>query len=256
MTETRTSAMDACFCQQEECVLCEARLYSELSSEQVCQVRGMLHKHQYGSHEILFREGDPSTHLYVLRDGQLKLTIPSASGREQIIGLGVQGHLLGFDTMDDPIYTYTAETLTPVLVCTIRLKDMLKVLQQNPKISMRVVEILNEELAQAQALIRVLGQKTSMEKVATFILSLIPATKNGRIPEQLSLPLSRQEIAELLGLTVETVSRLMSDLKREGVIEAPRGLVRILDINRLQSLAGGRIIKSLSNGRPGITVKN
>ena len=74
--------------------------------------------------------------------------------------------------------------------------------------------------------------------MASFLLALVPPGINGSPAGPLPLPLSRQEIGEMLGLTVETVSRLMSEFKRENIIEAPRGTVRILDIKRLRSLAG------------------
>ncbi len=61
-------------CQAGECLLCEARLYGGLTAEQACNIRGLLAKHEYKPHEVLFREGDPSTHLFVLRQGLLKLT--------------------------------------------------------------------------------------------------------------------------------------------------------------------------------------
>ncbi len=144
--------------------------------------------------------------------------------------------MIGFDTMDDDVYTYTAETLTPVSVCTIQRKDMLQILEQNSTVSLRLVEILNDELKQAKTLIRVLGHKSPIGKIATFILSLLP--QRGAIPRELLLPLTREEVAEMVGLTEETVSRVMADLKRKGVIEAPRGYIRILDRNRIYSLAG------------------
>ncbi len=114
--------------------------------------------------------------------------------------------------------------------------DMLKVLAPNPEVSLRVIDVLNRELTAAHTLIRMLGQNTATEKVATFILSLVPADKIA--PAELLLPMSRQEIAELLGLTIETVSRLMSELRREAVIDTPRGHIRIQNLARLRSLAG------------------
>lgn len=228
--------MQSCFCQVGSCVLCEAELHSEVSSEQVCQIRGLLSKHSYDAHEIIFRESDPGAYLFLVREGHIKLTASNPDGREQIIGLGLAGHVIGFDTMDDEAYTHTAETLTPADVCTIRRKDMLQILEQNPGVSMRLVEILNDELRQAKTLIRVLGQKSPAGKIATFILSLFP--QRGAIPRELVLPLSREEVAEMVGLTEETVSRVMADLRRKGVIEAPRGFIRIIDHKRIFSLAG------------------
>lgn len=217
-------------------MLCDARLYSDISSDQVCEILGMLNRHSYGTREIMFREGESSTHLFIIREGQIKLTASNTDGRDQIIGLGTAGHVIGLDTVKDDIYTYTAETIAPVIACRIRHKDMLQVLEQNPRVAMRIVEILNEELSQAKNLMRVLGQNGSVERVAMFILSLIP--RRGEIPRELSLPLSREEMAEMVGLRIETVSRVMADLQRKKVIEAPRGTIRILDLKQLRSLAG------------------
>ncbi len=232
--------MESCFCQIGSCVLCDAQLHSEISSEQVCQILGLLNRHAYAPHEVLFREGDPSTHLFLIREGQLKLTTSNPDGRKQIIGLGVAGYVIGLDTLEDEIYTYTAETIGPVIACEIQQKNMLRILKQNPDIALRIVDILNKELAQAKTLIRVLGQKGSVERVATFILSLIP--RRGNLPRELVFPLSREEMAEMVGLRIETVSRVMADLQRKKVIEAPRGYIRILDLKQLCSLAGISIL--------------
>jgi len=230
--------MTECFCQVKDCVLCEAQLHSHLSLEQVCEVRGLLKRMTLEPHETLFRAGEPNQHLYLVRDGQIKLTSLSSDGREQIIGLGLAGHLIGFNDVRDTTHAYSAVALTPAHVCKIAHADMMKILTENPDAMLRVINVLNEELGRAQSVIRLLGHKTSSERVAAFLLSLLPPGKrNGELLE-VPLPLSRQEMAELLGLTIETVSRHMSELKREGVIDAPRGTVRILDSPRLQELAG------------------
>jgi len=106
-------------------------------------------------------------------------------------------------------------------------------------VSLGVIQRLNQELEQAQALIRDLGLKSAPEKVASFILSLVP--EHQVCSEQIPLPLSRQEMAELLGLTVETTSRVITRFRRSGVIQTSRGYMRILDYARLQSLAGNPV---------------
>lgn len=231
--------MTECFCQVEDCVLCEAELQSSLTLEQVCEVRGLLARQKLEPHQTLFHAGEPNKHLYLIRDGQIKLTAISTDGREQIIGLGLAGHLIGFDDVRDTTHSYSAVALTPAHVCKIAHADMMKVLAENPPAMLRVINVLNDELGRAQSVIRLLGHKSSTERVATFLLSLLPPGKHNGEPLDVPLPLSRQEMAELLGLTIETVSRHMSELKREGVIDAPRGMVRILDTPRLQQLAGG-----------------
>jgi CRP-like cAMP-binding protein len=207
-----------------------------ISPEQVCEIRGTVSRHSYAPRELLFREGDPGTHLILIREGLVKLTALGSDGQEQIVGFGEPGHIIGFDTVDDEIYTFTAESKTRVDACKIQRKDMLRVLEQNPNVSLHVVRALNDELARANRLIRVLGQKSPVEKVATFILSLVHRKQDTSI--KVLLPLSREEMAETVGLRVETVSRVMADLQRRGVIEAPRGHIRILDHKLLRTLAG------------------
>lgn len=230
--------MFTCPCQIEECVLCEAKLFSSgLTSVQVCEIRGMLSRQRYSAGETLFREGAPCTQLMVLRAGQLKLTTVLPDGREQILGLRVAGQLVGFETVSDATYPCTATALTPVEACCVTHKETLRVLEENPSVALRVIQRFHDELAQAQALIRNLGSKTAHEQVASFIFSLVPA---GADPaESFPLILSRLEIAGLLGLSEETVSRVFAEFRRQGLIEAPRGEMRLLDAGRLKRLAGG-----------------
>lgn len=121
----------------------EAKLYGGLTPKQACGVRGLLSEHEYDPHEVLFREGDPSTHLFELRQGLVKLTTIGVDCREQTISLAVPGRLPGPETIQNKTYCFTAETLSPVKVCKLRHRDMLEVLAQNPAVSMQVIDMLN-----------------------------------------------------------------------------------------------------------------
>lgn len=228
--------MTDCLCKHRACVLCNASLFTGLSHELFCKVRGMVSRASYTPKQILFREGDPSTHLYILRSGQVKLTTALDDGREQILRLGVCGHLLGFESMHHDTYDYSVEALTTVETCSIRQKDMLQVISENPAVCRHIARTLTSELEQAEAMIRDLGLKRAAERVASFLLSLVPT--HGDVSGNLPLCLKRHDIAELLGITTETVSRVMSRLQREAVIIAPRGSIRILDLDRLRAEAG------------------
>lgn len=228
--------MSACLCHADECLLCEAHLHEGLTDEQACEIQGLLMKHTAEPQETIFRQGETSDWLYVIQGGQLKLSVTGPDGREQIMRIAVAGQLIGYDTVDELHHPYTATALTTVRLCGIRHRDMLRVMDQNLEVSRRMVQMLNQELSQAQALIHILGQRSSAEKIALFLLSLVPG--RGDTPGELFMPLSRQEIADMLCLTVETVSRLMAELKRERIIEAPRGRLRILDHKGLHAYAG------------------
>ncbi len=230
--------MSTCLCHTDDCLLCEAHLHEGLTDAQACKIQGLLKKYVAEPQHIVFRQGETSDWLYVVRAGQLKLSVAGPDGREQIMRIAVAGQLIGYDTIDDLHHPYTATALTPVHLCGIRHRDMLRVMEQNQAVSRRMVQLLNQELSQAQALIHILGQKTSTEKIALFLLSLEPAHGRDELPAEVPMPLSRQEMAGVLGLTVETVSRLMAELKRERIIDAPRGHIRILDRKGLHAYAG------------------
>jgi len=228
--------MRTCACEIDDCVLCGAEFYSGLTAEQVCQIRELLIKKTCQPRTVLFREGEADDMLFVLRRGLVKLTCSLPDGREQILGLRVVGDLLGFEALRDHRQPYTAETLTEVDLCGMRPRDMLRVLERNPESALRVIDGLNQELQRAQALIRDLGLKSAAERVASFLLSL--AHTHDPRENLLTIPLSRQEIAGLLGLTVETVSRNITRLARKGLIQVLRGRIRIVDLPGLQAQTG------------------
>jgi CRP-like cAMP-binding protein len=228
--------MASCACEINACVLCEGRLYTGLSQEQVCHIREHLIREMYEPHEVLFREGDEAASLFSLRSGQIKLTTSMPDGRQQILRIAVAGQLLGIETFKGQRYPFTAETLTDVIACRINHNDLRQILEMNPAVSLRVIESLSQQLDQAETLIRDLGLKTSLEKVSGFLLSLIP--QRGKPEAELPLRLSRREIAEMLGLTEETVSRIMADFARRKIIESGKGFIRILDRKWLGETAG------------------
>jgi len=123
----------------------------------------------------------------------------------------------------------------------------MKVLAKNSKVSLNVLLAITEQLAQARTLIQVLGQKTALEKVAALLLNLLPHKTDDKAGKTQKLHLSRNEMAEILGITVETVSRIMAQFKREAIIKAPRGSISIRKRKRLEALAGS----PLQSGPPG-----
>lgn len=233
--------MQNCACEVDECALCGAEFYSALTAEQVCQIRELLVKKTCKPRTVLFRQGESDSLLFMLRRGLVKLTYSLPDGREQILGLRVAGQLLGFGALRDHAHPYTAETLTDVDLCGIRHQDMLRVLERNPESALRVIDSLNQELQRAQALIRDLGLKSAPERLASFLLSL----RQHPDPREnlLAVPLSRREIAELLGLTIETVSRNITRFARKGLIQVLRGHIRIVDLAGLQVQTGAMDVR-------------
>lgn len=228
--------MTPCECAVADCLLCEARLLSGLAEQQVCSVRGLILRETYAPGEFIFHQGTHSRHLYVLKAGYVKLAAALPDGREQVLGIGVEGNLLGFEGFSQELYPYSAQALTPIHLCGVRRADMTRILTGNPKVTLDVLRVLNAELERSKALIMDLGLRTAPERVASFLLSLLPP---GRAwDRELPLPLKRREIADMLGLREETVSRVMAGLRRDRVIRTRQGRVQILSLERLRALAG------------------
>lgn len=230
--------MSQCPCHEDECILCEALLFSGLSGTQVCRMHGMITKRIYHPKDVLFHESSPAAHLFLLKSGFVKLTTALPDGRSQVLRLGAAWQFLGLEALSDQRYPYTAEAATEVGVCIIRYKDLLRVLESNPPISIRVIQALNRELQRSNDMIRNLGLMSSTERVASFLLSMAPYESEP--DKELPMPLSRKDMAEMLGLTVETVSRVISKFMRDAIIYAPpcRGQFRILDRERLRAASG------------------
>jgi len=228
--------MSSCDCEINACVLCEARLYPGLAPDQVCRIRNLLVRETYSPRQSLFWEGDTADHLFALKNGQVKLTTSLPDGRQQILRVAVAGQLLGFESLSGRKYSYTAEAMSEVRVCKINRRDLFEVIEHNPAVSVRVIEALSQELEQAETTIRDLGLKSSTERVASFLLSQMPHCDGPN--NTASLLLSRREMAEMLGLTEETVSRVMADFARRRVIENGKGCLRILNPDWLRTHSG------------------
>jgi CRP/FNR family transcriptional regulator len=102
---------------------------------------------------------------------------------------------------------------------------------------MRLVGAVNAQLAHSRALMEVMGHKSAAAKIAAFILLMTPKSEKGS--DRFELPFSRLEMASLLGLSEETVCRLMANMKRSGAIYAPRGKVEIRDWKQLHAISNG-----------------
>lgn len=199
--------------------------------------------------ETLFLQGQSSTSLYSLTAGMVKICSHSADGREQIVGLSSPGNLLlGLQSLSESRYAYTGIAATTVHACKINHRALLAHVHEEPDMAMRLIIAINAQLAHSRALMEVMGHSNAAAKIASFILLMTPGSEHGTCG--FSMPFSRSEIASILGLSEETVCRLMANMKRSGAIYAPRGRIEIRDWNQLHTLAAGdRNAHTISNSR-------
>jgi len=189
--------------------------------------------------DTLTRAEDPALHVFNITSGSVRVYKLLADGRRQIVGFLFAGDFLGLATGDN--YVFSAEAIEPVTACRFRKADYRTLIRETPALETALLDRASHELAAAQNQMLLLGRKTALERVSTFLMELPghdPARQgqDGRV----HLPMTRAEIADYLGLTIETVSRVFTRLKTQGVI-------RLLSLTELRVERPG-VLRALAEG--------
>jgi CRP/FNR family transcriptional regulator len=224
------------------CAACAVRVLSFCSAvedEHVDRLSAITTSHTVEPHRAFLSEGEPAEHLFNITAGTVKVFKLLADGRQQITGFLFPGDFLGLSSNDR--YAYSAEAVTPVTYCRFARKKLEQLLANFPQVEHKLLGIASNELAAAQDQMLLLGRKTALEKVASFLLMLSRRReKAGLAPNPVRLPMTRADIADYLGLTIETVSRVMTQLRKSGAIQLPTpDEVRFTDRDRLDEMAAG-----------------
>jgi CRP-like cAMP-binding protein len=176
---------------------------------------------RYRRNQILFFEGGSAQHLFALHTGLVKMVKSLENGKDRITGVLFPGELFGLESLTDLAYPITAVALRDCEICAAPREDFSTFLQTNPDLAIGMVRFLVGELERVRTQVTDMSFKDARMKVATFLLSLLshdtPATNENLT---LTLPLSRQEISEVLELSPETVSRTLSAFRREQLVTA------------------------------------
>jgi len=179
----------------------------------------------FDAHDVIYYEGDPAKRIYELSSGTVMLCKLLPDGRRQVVEVLRPGDIFGLSNADE--YDCTAETLTPSEVHEIDLQQV----EASTDLQRKLTRCLTHQMHVLHEHAVLLGRKSAIERVASFLMYLVPnrggvgctgpADENNDGAD-IHLHMTRQEIADYLGLTIETVSRVVSELKRRGVIRIDR----------------------------------
>lgn len=191
----------------------------------------------YDAREDLFLEGDKATHVIEVLDGIVCAYRLLADGQRHVASFYFPGDMIGYCCVG--AHSFSAQALTPVRVRRIPRASLERLLERKPDLARRLLKLASEELTATRDHLLCIASKSAEAKMAAFLIAL--ARRNeaaGEDPTRISLPMTRVDIGDYLGLTIETVSRTLSKLKRVGIIALPRtSLVVLCDPERLQALA-------------------
>ena len=203
------------------CPVLKTSLFHSLTPEQIQRVGCVFRPARYRRNQILFFEGGSAQHLFALHTGLVKMVKSLENGKDRITGVLFPGELFGLESLTDLAYPITAVALRDCEICAAPREDFATYLQTNPDLAIGMVRFLVGELERVRTQVTDMSFKDARMKVATFLLSLLshdtPET-SGNLT--LTLPLSRQEISEVLELSPETVSRTLSAFRREQLVAA------------------------------------
>ncbi|MEM8657821.1 MAG: helix-turn-helix domain-containing protein [Pseudomonadota bacterium] len=188
--------------------------------------------------QILFTEGDPARLIFRVGSGVLRLSRVTENGRRQVVAFGYPGDVLGFPL--DGLYCADCDTLTSATLSVLPALALEHPLVY-PQTNAFLVDRMAREISSMQDHFMMLGRKSAQEKVAAFILALMArAGRSGVSGCAVDLPMNRTDIADFLGITTETVSRMLTSLRSAGLIKltTPQE-VRVLDVPGLSRVAHG-----------------
>ena len=226
----------------DPCANCGARPFSVCSAigdRDLERLSAVAVTSQVEAGRTFITEGDSADSFFNITSGTARLFKSLPDGRRQITGFAGRGHFLGLAVLST--YAFSAEAIDAVQYCRFSRSKLRVLLDDFPALEKRLLEVASNELVAAQEQMLLLGRKTARERVASFLLARrMESTVCGNGSPNLHLPMTRSDIADYLGLTIETVSRTLTRLKADRLISIPHASeIVIRDFPGLSAQAGG-----------------
>ena len=221
------------------CRLSSICLPLALESDDIEQLDNIIQRSKpIQKNQHLYREGDEFQSVYAVRSGTLKAYKTTDDGREQVTGFYFPGEILGMDGISNNTHASSAKSLETAAVCEIPFTSLEKLSALMPSLQRHFFQLMSREITEDQQLITLLSKNSADERVASLMLSI--STRNARrklSATHFRLPMSRVDIGNYLGLTVETVSRVFSRMQKLELLRVDNKEIEILDIPGLQEMA-------------------
>jgi len=227
----------------ESCLTCKLRadrIFCDLPASALHAFESIKYATAYPQGAVLFVEGQVPRGIFVLCKGSVKLSINSPNGRTMIVKLTEPGEVLGLSaTISGKPYEVTAETLDPCQVNFVKRDDFLRFLKEDVEACFKVAEQLSDKYHTACQEVRSLGlSHSASEKLANLLLEW--SCKNGesaKAEPRLKLRLTHEEIAQMIGTSRETVTRLFAEMKRRQIVQSKGSTLLIRNTAALREIA-------------------
>ncbi|RKS87516.1 CRP/FNR family transcriptional regulator [Orbus hercynius] len=198
-------------------------------------------KRSFAKNEILVTEGDEFQRFYIIHSGALK-TYVIINGTEQINGFYLPGDIIGLDSITTHKYNNTIKALTTTLACELKYDELMALVTKSTQVRDTIFNLMSQNILNYQKMILAYSQKNAEEKLAAFICWLYTQyAKRGHTSLSIKLSMCRADIANYLGLTIETVSRILTRTQELGILSVRGKYICIKDLSALFQLAAEKI---------------
>ncbi len=214
-------------------------LFTHLTDDELVHVISLIRTKQYQKGELIALEGNEIQGLHIFNTGKAKAYIISEDGKEQILYLFYEGDFFGEKgLLKRQKINFNVEALEKVNICMISQRDFKKLISENDNIREKIFDVLVERIDKLENMIEIISSKGVEARISSVLISFAKnyaKRHNQEITDSFELPLSREGIANYIGVTRETVSRKLNSLADEGVIELiGNKRIKILELNRLK----------------------
>ena len=188
--------------------------------------------------ERLYNDGQPMQALYAVRSGTFKTYTINKQGEEQITGFHLAGDLLGFDAIANAKHPSFAKALETSMVCEIPYNTLDTLSNSMPKLKKQILRMMSTEIREDHEMLTLLNRKNAEQRLATFFSTLSSRYHaRGLSASEFRLSMTRNDIGNYIGLTVETISRLLNRFDKNGLIAVNGKLITIVNIEKLNECA-------------------
>lgn len=214
----------------------EVSLFSGLSDSELRKLESVVEERSFRKNEIIFRAQEPGTALFLIKRGRVKVSMNDKSGREIILGILEAGDFFGeMSLLDSEPRSATVSSLEPCQALIVSRDQFLQFIPRHPELVMKMLTTLSLRLRKTDEKISRLVFADAYEKVASVLMEII---KEQKIPldigTEVPLSLTRKELADLVGLSRETVTRVIADFQRAGLVRIERRRIAIINPAKLK----------------------
>ena len=223
----------------ENCSLKDLCLPRSLDIEELEKLDRVVRTEKINSkNRIIFKQGESSGSIFAVKSGSIKTFTTARNGDDQILGFHLAGELIGLDGLDNMIHSCSASTLEPTSICELPIKDLNVLCVKMPGLQRQLMNLISNIISNDHEMLLMMAKCNSEQKFSRFIISLTKRyIERGIKPDQYKLVMTRYDIGNYIGVSKETISRMIKKFSEENIVSIKKNIIHIIDNKKLYEIA-------------------